>query len=281
MTTHESSSSTVLAGGQDRARRPHPAIGSQRPAAEEGSGGAAAGAWPSWARPQLERAVALATAAPDSTSVARLLYRSWYSPRAAALPSGRLPLVGSYRVAHAGSARRVRRGGVSVVERYDLIGPDGWWRTWGRNWTPPRSRPGSIRLMLTPHPQRLAELVSTVTTRLLDSELSWSLGCAIDPRRVARLGCAVLDLPARESVPADLLGAIAPLLQPVAPPLCLPVAPGVGLAEYPDNGMTFGEHRCHLIALALRHPSGARDPLRSIAAVFAAHGLDPAAPYAA
>ena len=45
--------------------------------------------------------------------------------------------------------------------------------------------------------------------------------------------------------------------------------------------MTFGEHRCHLITLALRHPSGARDPLRSIAAVFAAHGLDPAAPYAA
>jgi hypothetical protein len=45
--------------------------------------------------------------------------------------------------------------------------------------------------------------------------------------------------------------------------------------------MTFGEHRCHLVALALRHPSSAREPLRTIAAAFAAHGIDPAAPHQA
>jgi hypothetical protein len=91
----------------------------------------------------------------------------------------------------------------------------------------------------------------------------------------------VLDVPSLAALPTGLLDALDPLLHPVAPPLCLPVRGGVGLAEYPDNGMTFGEHRCHLVALALRHPSSDGNPLSSIAAVFRAHGIDPARPHAA
>ena len=53
----------------------------------------------------------------------------------------------------------------------------------------------------------------------------------------------------------------------------------MAVAGYPDNGMTFGEHRCHLIALALRRPASARDALRAIAETFTAHGIDPAQPY--
>jgi len=166
-----------------------------------------------------------------------------------------------------------------MVDRFDLIGPDGWWRTWGEAWTPPRSRRGSVRLMLSPRREHLAELVATVTGTLLETDIAWSLGCATSPRRISRYGGAVLDLASLDALPAGLLESLTTLLHPVAPPLCLPVAPGVGAAEYPDNGMTFGEHRCHLIALALRHPSSARNPLRSIAAVFAAHGIDPARPY--
>jgi hypothetical protein len=89
----------------------------------------------------------------------------------------------------------------------------------------------------------------------------------------------VLDLPSLDALPAGLVDDLTPLVRPVAPPLCLPLAAGVGAAEYPDNGMTFGEHRCHLVALALRHPSSARNPLRAVAAVFNAHGIDPAQPH--
>jgi hypothetical protein len=71
------------------------------------------------------------------------------------------------------------------------------------------------------------------------------------------------------------------MLHPTTPPLSLPIAPGIGLAEYPNRSLRFGELRCHLIAVALRHPSSAADPLRAIAAVFRAHGLDPAAPHRA
>jgi hypothetical protein len=274
-------SGAVLAGGQDSARSPDKSIVSQRPAAEEFARGTAAGPWPSWATAQLDAAVSITEAATDRTSVASLLYREWFNPIAGdvdLLPRQR-PLAGLYRAAHAGSGTRVRRGGVSVVARHDVIRAGGWWRTWGDDWTPPRNRPGSVRLLMTPRPERLADFVSLVTGRLLDERLSWSLACAIDPRRIARTGSAVLDLPSLDAVPGGLVDELAPLLRPVAPPLCLPLAPGIGAAEYPDNGMTFGEHRCHLVALALRHPSSARRPLRAIAVVFNAHGIDPAQPH--
>ncbi len=274
-------SGAVLFGGRDGTRSPDESTVSQRPAAAARVGGAAAGPWPSWARAQLDAAVAIAESATDRMSVAGLLYREWFNPVAGdvdLLPAQR-PLAGLYRAAHAGSATRIRRGGVSVVARHDVIRAGGWWRTWGEDWTPPRSRPGSVRLLLTPRPDRLADFVSTVTGRLIHERGPWSLACAIDPRRIARAGCAVLDLPSLDAVPAGLVAELTPLLRPVAPPLCLPLAAGVGAAEYPDNGMTFGEHRCHLVALALRHPSSARNPLRAVAAVFTAHGIDPAQPH--
>jgi hypothetical protein len=160
-----------------------------------------------------------------------------------------------------------------------VVGTDGWWRTWGEYWTPPRSRPGSIRVLFTPQPDRLGEFVNQVTHALLDSREPWALACATNPRRLRRVASAVLDVRDLDALPAGLLARLTPMLRAVTPPLCLPVAPGVAVATYPDNGMAFGEHRCHLIATALRHPSSTGDPLRAIAAVFTAHGIDPAAPH--
>jgi len=276
----EDRASAVLAGGKSGTSITAASIDRQRPAAAEGLGDVAAGPWPQWARAQLLRAVELAGRTPDHLGVARLLYREWFSPLidGAEFPAVG-PMVGLFRAAHAGSRKRLRVGSVSVVDRFDLLGPDGWWRTWGDAWTPPRSRRGSVRLMLSPRLDRLPELVTTVTEALLPTDVAWSLGCATRAPRLARLGAAVLDVPSLGALPAGLLDELAPLLHPAAPPLCRPVRPGIGLAEYPDNGMTFGEHRCHLVALALRHPSSATDPLRTIAAVFGAHDIDPARPY--
>ncbi len=89
----------------------------------------------------------------------------------------------------------------------------------------------------------------------------------------------MLDLPGLDAIPDGLADDLEPLLRPVVSPLCLPIAAGIGVAQYPDNGMTFGEHRCHLIALALRRRVSDSDPLRAIAAVFTAHGINPSTPY--
>jgi hypothetical protein len=226
-------------------------------------------------------AVDRAARVPDGVSVATVLYRQWFNPAVCGvdLLRSRRPLAGVYRTAHVGSAARVVRDGVAVVDRHDVIGRDGWWRTWGESWTPPRTRPGSVRVLFTPRPDRLAEFVRTTTAALGPASTPWSLGCATNPRRLRRVASAVLDLPSVDALPTGLLDDLAPTLRPVVPPLCLPIAPGVAVAQYPDNGMTYGEHRCHLIALALRHPSSARQPLRAIAAVFTTHGINPAAPY--
>ena len=280
MTSDDRCSGAALAGGIGGSGSVSASIVRQRPAEVRTVGGPSAGPWPTWARSQLEAAAAVVDEAPDDFGIARLLYRDWFSPVVDAETDLRQrPLVGLFRAAHAGTAHQLDSDELSVVDRFDLIGPDGWWRTWGTAWTPPRSRKGSVRLMLTPRADRLADLVATVTEALLPTDVGWSFGCATRARRLARYGSAVLDVPSLVALPSGLLDQLAPLLHPVTPPLCLPVRPGIGVAEYPDNGMTFGEHRCHLVALALRHPSGARRPLRSIAAVFTAHGIDPSAPH--
>lgn len=307
-----------LAGGQERSgslpaselpargarlpgRRPAASIVAQEPAAEGPSGSSATAirtaagswvgppapdldrAWPGWALPQLAAAVTVADRTPAGESVAIRLYRDWFNPplpELDVLPPFRyaMPLAGVYRAAHAGSRRRLTRDGVAVLDRHDVVGRDGWWRTWGSAWTPPRERRRGVRLVLSPRPDRLGVVVRTVTAALLDVDVPWTLACATSPRRVRRTGAVVLDVPAEAALPAGLVPALAPALLPQRPPLCLPVGSGAALAGHPGNGMTFGEHRCHLIALALRRGAVARR-LSAIAAVFDAHGIDPAAPY--
>ena len=241
--------------------------------------------WPQWAERQLYDAIEIVRDVQDSGERQHLttaLYREWFCPsigRAGELLRAGRPLAGLYRSAHAGSALRREGTELDVLRRHDVVGRDGWWRTWGDTWTPPRSRPGSVRLLMTPRPDELGTVVRVVTEALLDCEHPWLLACATDPRRLRRTGGVVLDLADVRHVPVETLAALAELLRPVAPPLCLPVARGIALAEFPDNGMTFGEHRCHLVSLGLRRPSADDDPLAAIAEVFLRHGISPERPY--
>jgi hypothetical protein len=62
------------------------------------------------------------------------------------------------------------------------------------------------------------------------------------------------------------------------------LAPGLGLAEDPGNGLSFGQHRCRLVARGLwaAHQIGEQGPedrLRAIVGAFRAEGLDAEHPY--
>ncbi|PZS13656.1 MAG: hypothetical protein DLM57_16145 [Pseudonocardiales bacterium] len=248
---------------------------------------AAADPWPAWARAQLLAAAALSERVPvrrQGQSLARELYGSWYSPVVGpSVEVGRpwRPLAGTYRAAHAGSGSRILADGIALVDRHDAVGRDGWWRTWGDSWAPIGSRRECVRVLLSPRPSALAEFVAVVTAALLGASQPWLLACTTDPRRLSRSGSAVLSVPDASTLPGALLETLAPLLRPVTPPLCLPLAAGAAVAEYPDNGMSFGAHRCHLVAVGLQQPAARRTPLQAIADVFASHGIDPAAPYRA
>jgi hypothetical protein len=235
--------------------------------------------------PQLRHAVELAgrtVARGERVALAPELYRTWFNPIVSrAIEPGRpwVPLAGLYRGAHAGSTSRLLIDGVATVDRRDVIARDGWWRSWGQTWQPGKSRRQSVRIVMTPRPEALAEFVATITAALLDDPAPWLLACATDIRRLRRSGGAVLHLPDSSALTAEMIRTVAPHLRSVTPPLCLPLGPGIGLAENPDNGMSFGENRCHLIALALRSCGGRQAPLRVIADVFRSHGIDPARPY--
>lgn len=286
MTTHRAPTGAAVRGGHgsvSEAPCAPASIASGGSAARTAVGAVAADPvdrWPGWARAQLDDAIAFAAMAERGGS-AMVLYREWFCapvPVGACAVDSR-PLAGVYRTAHAGTRRRTFADAVWTVARNDVLGRDGWWRTWGERWTPPRSRRGSVRVLFTPAPAALGAFVAALTAALLDVDVPWSLTCTTDPRRLRRTGAAVLDLLSLDVLPAGLLDALAPTLLPAAAPLCLPLGPGVALAGYPDNGMTFGEHRCHLIALALRQPESVEDPLGAITTVFDSHGVDPAHPY--
>jgi hypothetical protein len=229
--------------------------------------------WPDWAREQLRSAVALAGTVADRRRLALDLYQQWFACPA---PDGRSrvsrPIVGEYRRAHAQVATRVVDG-LPVLERHDRIDPVGWWHTWNTSWRPAAS---AARLLLSPRPDSASALVGELTARLRD--VPYLLACPTQTSRLAYNGAAVLCLPRLRSLTPPLLTAIAPLLRADTPPLCLPVAPGMAIAQRPDNGMTFGEHRCQLVATALKTADDGSE-LAAIAEVFSAHGIDPASPY--
>lgn len=229
--------------------------------------------WPQWAREQLQAAVALAAAVQIERTLAAELYERWFA--GAVHPDNvapARPLAGEYRRAHAGTATSIVDG-VAVLERNDRLGSDGWWRTWNTTWRPRTSTP---RVLLTPRAESAAALVAELTARLRD--VPYLLACPTEATRLARSGAVVLYLPRLATLTPELTANLSPLLRADTPPLCLPIAAGVAVAQYPDNGMTFGEHRCHLVAMALRS-AGPNPAMSAIADVFSAHGVDPAQPY--
>ena len=249
------------------------------------SGTAAAEAgWPDWARTQLELAVAVAEdhqARRRSTTLAGQLYHEWFTPPLVEVTPDlfRRPLAGLYRHAHAGSTRRNDDAEMPTIQRRDAIGRDRWWRTWAAQWTPSRGRVTAPRLLFSPRLDSLAQFVTVTTSTLLDVDEPWLLACPTLPTRLRHSGSAVLYLPDDPGLRQRLIAALDPYLREDTPPLCLPLSRGVALAEHPGNGMTFGEHRCHLVALAVERRDPATPPLRAIADVFGAHGISPAEPY--
>ena len=241
-------------------------------------------AWPAWARRQLELAVAVADdhrARRRPTTLAGELYHEWFTPPIVDVAPElfRRPLAGVYRHAHAGSARRVEDAELPTIERRDAIGRDRWWRTWAAQWTPSRGRVTAPRLLFSPHLGALADFVRAATSTLLDVDEPWLLACPTLPTRLRHSGSAVVYLPDDAHLRERLISALDPYLRDDTPPLCLPLSRGVALAEHPGNGMTFGEHRCHLVALAVEQCEPTTPPLRAIADVFGAHGISPAEPH--
>ncbi|WP_433514694.1 T3SS effector HopA1 family protein [Nonomuraea sp. CA-143628] len=127
-------------------------------------------------------------------------------------------------------------------------------------------------------------------TRLLNSAgAAFQLKVLNDPGAFSRCDAGVVYL-ARDDYPelADLMltlhAEIGGFLSPRTPVFTAELAPGLGFAEDPGTGESFGEHRCRLLAEALvrSHESGWTDDAARLAAVeerFARAGIDLDAPH--
>ncbi len=127
-------------------------------------------------------------------------------------------------------------------------------------------------------------LLEWVTGAMNAFQVPFRMKALVDPALYGRSDAAVLYVARRHAVlAARLLSPEAPraavaLADPV-PLFTCRYAPGIGIAEEPGTGESFGMHRCRLMAEAVLHAwhRGATDGaarIEAVAAHFAGQGLD-------
>jgi hypothetical protein len=131
--------------------------------------------------------------------------------------------------------------------------------------------------------------MAAITSRLNERGIPFRTKVVSDPNGYGRADAGVLYLERRDTtrlgdVLAAVHRAIAPDLRPEVPLFCRPLALGLGVAEDPGNGLSFGQHRCQLAARALwasytRGDATPEQQAATCADVVRAANLDPAKPH--
>lgn len=127
-------------------------------------------------------------------------------------------------------------------------------------------------------------------TRLLNqARLCFRLKVLDEPAMFTRCDAAVIYIPRSQfAAAAEPLGriheAVVAYLKPDVPALTKPLVPGLGLAEDPGHGKSFGEHRCSLLAEGAvrayeQRESALATRLAVVAACFGEAGISMDTPY--
>jgi hypothetical protein len=134
-----------------------------------------------------------------------------------------------------------------------------------------------------------ADFIAATTRHLNTSGVPFRTKVLNDPALYTRADAGVLYFGRRDfsrvrQAVAAILAAVARGLRPDVPLFTKRIAPGLGLAEDPRNGLSFGQHRCELIAQGLwdtfdrgEHGRDARQA--GLVAAFRHAGLDPLHPH--
>jgi len=146
-----------------------------------------------------------------------------------------------------------------------------------------------IRLYWHLDPAGALGLMEQITRQLNAIRAPFKLKVLNDPEQFTRCDAAVLYV--RQEDFADLVGSIGRIystligyLRARTPSFTKPLAPGLGLAESPSGGHSFGLHRCRLLAdgLIRAHESGIRqveDRVQQVVTRFAEDGINLEQPF--
>jgi hypothetical protein len=150
-------------------------------------------------------------------------------------------------------------------------------------------QPRLLRLYWHLRGEHAVDLLADLTRTLNPTRVPFRFKLLTDPGAYRRADAAVLYFPAvryHELVEplAALYRAHREQLRPEVPLFARALAPGLGLAEDPESGESFGQHRCRLVAGALvaAHQRGVEERgarLQALAEAFRQRGLDPARPH--
>lgn len=149
----------------------------------------------------------------------------------------------------------------------------------------------TVRLYWNLRPLGAVLLIAGVTRLLNNAEISFRLKILNDPSRFDRCDAGVLylrreDIATAASLVEQIHRSVCDQMKPLTPAFTLPVVIGLGYADDPGGGQSFGVHRCRLLADAMiqAHETGARtiaDRLDSVRQRFYQESVDLDAPFRA
>lgn len=127
--------------------------------------------------------------------------------------------------------------------------------------------------------------IATATSTLNALGIPFRTKVLSDPGAYVRADAGVLYVERRyyaqvAGAVVSIHRALAAQLRPEPPMFTKCLAPGLGLAEDPHNGLSFGQSRCHLVVQGLwdsHEQGGGRE--EAVGAAFRSRGFDPARPY--
>lgn len=169
---------------------------------------------------------------------------------------------------------------VRVTARREHADPGGFWFTFAGEWDEATQPTGVVRFYWNARASALPALVGAITSALQEAGVAYGLKAASVPELAVRADSAVLylrraDAIAHRPVLMAVHGRVAGLLEEPTPPLALRLRPGLAVADDPETGESFGQHRCRLLAAAL-----AQDPTVEAAVDgLVAAGIDPRRPH--
>jgi hypothetical protein len=143
-----------------------------------------------------------------------------------------------------------------------------------------------VRLYWNVRASGAATLMRELTRTLNRFGLAFQFKCLSHPAGYPRTDAAVLYVARRHyrvtaQVLTELWPALEGTLMPSVPLFAKPLAAGLGLAEDPGTGESFGMHRCRLLAEAVwrAHEAGGSDRIDALGDVFRDNGLTLDRPY--
>jgi hypothetical protein len=152
-----------------------------------------------------------------------------------------------------------------------------------------RERRGLIRLYFNLSPAGAILLMRDVTRKLNAMQVPFRCKMLNDPRRFTRCDAVVLYVDAANyellrSLVEELHSKLRPFLAAPVPAFTKRLADGIGLAEDPQNGESFGLHRCGLLADGIieaweQRARSVEERLEVVVRRFARERLDLGAPF--